>query len=946
MPNSFGSLATFKVDARTFRYYRLDALRDQGIDLDRLPFSLKILLENLLRNEDETTVTRDDILGLANWDPKAIPNLEIAFRPSRVLLQDFTGVPAVVDLAAMRDAMQRMGGDPKKINPLQPVELVIDHSVQVDEAGTANAFAINAELEFSRNRERYAFLRWGQDAFRNFRAVPPDTGIVHQVNLEYLARVVFSSTDVEGEAPQSEPLAYPDTLVGTDSHTTMINGLGVLGWGVGGIEAEAAMLGQPVSMLVPQVVGFKLSGSLREGATATDLVLTVTEQLRRKGVVGKFVEFFGEGLATLPLADRATIANMAPEYGATCGIFPIDAETLRYLELSGRPRDLIRLVEAYARAQGLFHEPGTPEASYSDTLELDLSTVEPSLAGPKRPQDRVSLSEVKESFQKALKVMHEARPASASKTNGVAPTDIKGETRLEGEGGGGIAVGTEDPTAPSAAYRPLREGYVEDGSVVIAAITSCTNTSNPSVMIAAGLVAKKAVERGLTTQPWVKASLAPGSKVVTDYLDDAGLTPYLDKLRFNLVGYGCTTCIGNSGPLSLEISKAIHDDDLVTVAVLSGNRNFEGRINSDVRANYLASPPLVVAYALAGTMNLDLTQDPIGHDPEGKEVFLKDIWPTQAEVADAIGKSVRAEMFHKEYGEVFQGDERWNSLPVPEGDLYEWDDSSTYVKNPPYFVGMPDQPPPVEEIRGARAALAVLGGQHRRWSTKISPRPRISAPAGSIKVQGPAGRYLMEHGVPVSEFNSYGSRRGNHEVMVRGTFANIRLKNRLAPGTEGGVTRHLPDGAVMSIFDASELYQAEGVPLVILAGKEYGSGSSRDWAAKGPKLLGIRVVIAESYERIHRSNLVGMGILPLQFGAGDSVEALGLTGEETFSIEGLATGLLDGFQGGKEVTVVATREDGGEHRFTATVRIDTPQEIRYYQHGGILPYVLRQLLAG
>jgi aconitate hydratase len=939
MPDSFGSLGSFRVDDRTYRYHRLDALADQGIDLARLPFSLKILLENLLRNEDDVTVTKDDVLGLANWDPKAIPNLEIAFRPSRVLLQDFTGVPAVVDLAAMRDAMQRMGGDPRKINPLQPVELVIDHSVQVDEAGTSIAFKTNADLEFARNRERYAFLRWGQNAFHNFRAVPPDTGIVHQVNLEYLARVVFTSTDVEGESTQGDPLAYPDTLVGTDSHTTMINGLGVLGWGVGGIEAEAAMLGQPVSMLVPQVVGFKFTGQLSEGATATDLVLTVTEQLRRKGVVGKFVEFYGDGLATLPLADRATIANMAPEYGATCGIFPIDAETLRYLELSGRPAEQIRLVETYAKAQGLFFTPGSPEASYTDTLELDLSTVEPSLAGPKRPQDRVKLSDAKDSFHKALSVMLEAK-ASSPKTSGAtvsAPTtDVKSEARLEGEGGGGTAVGAEDPSAPAAAYRPLRNGYVEHGSVVIAAITSCTNTSNPSVMIAAGLVAKKAVEHGLTTQPWVKASLAPGSKVVTDYLDDAGLTPYLDKLRFNLVGYGCTTCIGNSGPLSLEISKAIHDDDLVTVAVLSGNRNFEGRINSDVRANYLASPPLVVAYAIAGTMDVDLTNDPIGHDPSGKEVFLKDVWPTQAEVAETVLKSVRAEMFHKEYGDVFKGDEAWSSLPVPQGDLYEWDESSTYVKNPPYFIGMPKQPSPVEEITGARA-LAVLGDSIT--TDHISP-------AGSIKVQGPAGRYLIEHGVDVTDFNSYGSRRGNHEVMVRGTFANIRLKNKLAPGTEGGVTRHLPDGEVMSIFDASELYRAAGVPLIILAGKEYGSGSSRDWAAKGPKLLGIRVVIAESYERIHRSNLVGMGILPLQFGAGDAVGELGLTGEETFAIEGLAAGLADEFKSGKEVTVVATKPDGTEHRFTATVRIDTPQEILYYQHGGILPYVLRQLLSG
>jgi len=939
MPDSFQSLATFTVDDRTYRLYRLDALRQHGVDLDCLPYSLKILLENLLRNEDDLTVTRDDILGLAEWDPKAIPSREIAFRPSRVLLQDFTGVPAVVDLAAMRDAMKRMGGDPRKINPLQPVELVIDHSVQVDEAGTPGSFSTNAELEFARNRERYAFLRWGQDAFQNFRAVPPDTGIVHQVNLEYLARVVFSTADIEAGADHPDPIAYPDTLVGTDSHTTMINGLGVLGWGVGGIEAEAAMLGQPVSMLVPQVVGFRFTGVLREGATATDLVLTVTEQLRRKGVVGKFVEFYGDGLASLPLADRATIANMAPEYGATCGIFPIDAETIRYLELSGRPRELIHLVEAYAKEQGLWNYPGGPEASYSDTLELDLATVEPSLAGPKRPQDRVKLGDAQASFRKALKAMIEVKPAAKPAVNGAsasATTDVKSESRLEGEGGGGTAVGTEDPTAPAAAYRPLRHGYVEHGSVVIAAITSCTNTSNPSVMIAAGLLAKKAVERGLNTQPWVKASLAPGSKVVTDYLDDAGLTTYLDRLRFNLVGYGCTTCIGNSGPLSLEISKAIQDDDLVTVAVLSGNRNFEGRINSDIRANYLASPPLVVAYAIAGTMDIDLTHDPIGRDKKGQPVYLKDIWPTQAEVAETVWGSVRTEMFQKEYGEVFEGDERWNSLPIPKGDLYEWDDSSTYVKNPPYFVGMPARPAPVEEIRGARA-LAVLGDSIT--TDHISP-------AGSIKVQGPAGRYLIEHGVAVNDFNSYGSRRGNHEVMVRGTFANIRLRNRLAPGTEGGVTRYLPGGEPMSIFDAAEQYREEGVPLIILAGKEYGSGSSRDWAAKGPKLLGIRAVIAESYERIHRSNLVGMGILPLQFGAGDNVESLGLSGEETFAIEGLAAGLESGFEKGREVAVVATSAEGLEQRFIVTVRIDTPQEIRYYQHGGILPYVLRQLLSG
>jgi aconitate hydratase len=936
MADSFHSLSELKVDNRTFRIYRLDALNSAGLDPSRLPYSLKILLENLLRAEDGHTVLADDIKSLANWDAKAIPSREIAFRPSRVLLQDFTGVPAVVDLAAMRDAMKRMGGDPRKINPLQPVELVIDHSVQVDEAGTPRSFLTNAELEFSRNRERYAFLRWGQNGFKNFRVVPPDTGIVHQVNLEYLARVVFTSSDLHGGDAGRSPLAYPDTLVGTDSHTTMINGLGVLGWGVGGIEAEAAMLGQPVSMLVPQVVGFKLNGRLREGATATDLVLTVTQMLRRKGVVGKFVEFFGDGLANLPLADRATIANMAPEYGATCGIFPIDAESIRYLRLSGRPEELVRLVETYFKEQGLFHAPGAKEAEYSDTLELDLSTVEPSLAGPKRPQDRVPLHEVKSAWEKDLKVMLESRTTPSEKPKAAAAvaaaTDYKSELRLEGEGGGGTAVGVEDPTAPSAAYRPLREGYITHGSVVIAAITSCTNTSNPSVMMAAGLLAKKAVERGLTTKPWVKTSLAPGSKVVTEYLRDAGLDRYLDQLHFNLVGYGCTTCIGNSGPLPLEISKAIHEDDLVAVSVLSGNRNFEGRINSEVRANYLASPPLVVAYALAGTIDIDLLNDPLGTDKDGRPVYLKDIWPGQHEVQDAIRRSVRADMFRKEYADVFRGDEHWNSLPIPEGDLYEWDDASTYVKNPPYFVGMSAEPEPVQEIQRARV-LAVLGDSIT--TDHISP-------AGSIKVQSPAGRYLTENGVAVADFNSYGSRRGNHEVMVRGTFANIRLRNKLAPGTEGGVTRYLPDGEVTTIFEAAERYREEGVPLIILAGKEYGSGSSRDWAAKGPKLLGIRAVIAESYERIHRSNLVGMGILPLQFGAGDNAEGLGLTGEELFSIEGLTEALA----GNREVTVVAERPDGVTHRFTATVRIDTPQEIRYYEHGGILPYVLRQLLSG
>lgn len=933
MPNSFNAKTTVNLDGKAHEIYRLDALKASGVNLDRLPFSLKILLENLLRNEDGTTVTADDVLALARWDSKAAPSNEIAFRPSRVLLQDFTGVPAVVDLAAMRDAMKRMGGDPKKINPLQPVELVIDHSVQVDEAGSSIAFQTNAELEFTRNQERYAFLRWGQNEFKNFRVVPPDTGIVHQVNLEYLARVVFSSIDVHG-APGGTPSAYPDTLVGTDSHTTMINGLGVLGWGVGGIEAEAAMLGQPVSMLVPQVVGFKFLGALKEGATATDLVLTVTEMLRRKGVVGKFVEFHGDGLATLPLADRATIGNMAPEYGATCGIFPIDAETLRYLELSGRPQPLVRLVEAYYKEQGMFHVPGAPEAEYSDTLVLDLSTVEPSLAGPKRPQDRIALRDSKTAWRASLQSMLDSRPVRPPASPIAATADVRGELRLENEGGGGMAVGSEDPHSPAASKHDTQNTRISHGAVVIAAITSCTNTSNPSVMLAAGLLAKKAVEKGLRTKPWVKASLAPGSKVVTDYYKDAGLDTYLDTLKFNLVGYGCTTCIGNSGPLPAEISKTIHDDDLVVAAVLSGNRNFEGRINSDVRANYLASPPLVVAYALAGTMDVDLVNDPLGRDPGGNPVYLKDIWPTQREVADAVRTSVRAEMFEKQYGSVFEGDAQWNGLDVPLGDLYRWDDSSTYVKNPPYFLDMPKQPSAVAEIGGARA-LAMLGDSIT--TDHISP-------AGSIKAQGPAGRYLIEHGVAVADFNSYGSRRGNHEVMVRGTFANVRLRNKLAPGTEGGVTRHLPDGETMSIFDASEKYRAEAVPLIILAGKEYGSGSSRDWAAKGPKLLGIRAVIAESYERIHRSNLVGMGILPLQFIQGETADSLGLTGEELYSIEGLAEGMTTGFGSGRIVTVVAQGATVEPLRFKATVRIDTPQEIRYYQHGGILPYVLRQLL--
>jgi aconitate hydratase len=921
MANSFGSQANFKVGDREFTIYRLDAVQKRFPQAVRLPYALKILLENLLRREDGQTVRAEDIEALARWEPQVEPNREIAFTPSRILLQDFTGVPAVVDFAAMRDAMRRMGGDPKRINPLQPAELVIDHSVQVDDFGGPLAFRTNADMEFARNRERYAFLRWGQKAFRNFRVVPPDTGIVHQVNLEYLARVVFTD-----ETAKPRPLAYPDTLVGADSHTTMINGLGVLGWGVGGIEAEAAMLGQPVSMLIPQVIGFKLHGRLPEGATATDLVLTVTEILRRKGVVGKFVEFFGEGLAALPLADRATIANMAPEYGATCGIFPIDAEALRYLKFTGRPEGLIRLVEAYAKEQGLFHTASTPEATYTETLSLDLPTVEPSLAGPTRPQDRVRLSDAKTSFANALQTLR-------SKTKHKVPAkDVK---RLEGESDNATARLAHDGRGPGGQPIPANVAHeLHHGSVVIAAITSCTNTSNPSVMLAAGLLAKKAVERGLQTAPWVKTSLAPGSKVVADYLAEAGLMRYLEQLRFHLVGYGCTTCIGNSGPLPATVSKAIEDNDLVVAAVLSGNRNFEGRIQSEVRANYLASPPLVVAYALAGRMDIDLYKEPLGKDPQGKAVFLRDIWPSQQEIQSTIDKSVHSEMFHKEYGQVFQGDERWNSLPVPEGDLYQWDPSSTYVKHPPYFVDMAAKPAPVTDIRRARV-LALLGDSIT--TDHISP-------AGSIKPQSPAGKYLIEHGVAPKDFNSYGSRRGNHEVMVRGTFANVRLKNLLAPGTEGGFTRHLPDGEVMPIFDAAMKYEKEGVPSIVLAGKEYGSGSSRDWAAKGPRLLGVRAVIADSYERIHRSNLVGMGVLPLQFSRGENVNSLGLTGEEEYDIEGLPSA-LKGYVAGRPITVRARGSDGKAREFQAIIRIDTPQEILYYQHGGILPYVLRQLLA-
>jgi aconitate hydratase len=924
MVDHFGSQALLRVGDREYVIFRLETVARQFAEAARLPFSLKVLLENLLRNEDGVSVRPDDIQGLATWQPKAEPTREIAFMPARVLLQDFTGVPAVVDLAAMRDAMLRMGGDPKKINPLLPAELVIDHSVQVDDFGGALAFKTNADLELARNRERYAFLRWGQKAFRNFKVVPPDTGIVHQVNLEYLARVVFTSDKTTG----GNPWAYPDTLVGTDSHTTMINGLGVLGWGVGGIEAEAAMLGQPVSMLIPQVVGFRLHGKLREGTTATDLVLTVTEVLRKKGVVGKFVEFYGAGLAALPVADRATIANMAPEYGATCGIFPVDAETLRYLRFSGRSEALVRLVEAYCKEQGLFHTAETPEAAYSDIVELDLDKVEASLAGPKRPQDRIALSGVKRSWEESLKGF------LASSKGGKALSQVIG-AQASGTGSRVSDPMAHPPTTPGDGALEKAAQELGHGSVVIAAITSCTNTSNPSVMLAAGLLAKKAVEKGLQTKSWVKTSLAPGSKVVTDYLIAAGVMRHLEQLRFHLVGYGCTTCIGNSGPLKAPISRAIEEGGLVVAAVLSGNRNFEGRVHPEVRANYLASPPLVVAYALAGRMDIDLATEPLGTGTDGQPVYLKDVWPTQEEVRDAVTHSVRSEMFTKEYGEVFEGDEHWRSLPVPEGDLFAWDPGSTYVKHPPYFVDMAGQPGAVKDIHGARV-LALMGDSIT--TDHISP-------AGSIKEQSPAGRYLIEHGVSKADFNSYGSRRGNHEVMVRGTFANIRLRNLLAPGTEGGVTRHLPDGTQMSIYDASVKYQADGVPLLVIAGKEYGSGSSRDWAAKGPKLLGVSAVLAESYERIHRSNLVGMGILPLQFPVGQSAASLGLTGEEVYDIDGLGKAVENGFADGRAITVRARAADGKEKTFPATVRIDTPQEIQYYRHGGILPYVLRQLLA-
>lgn len=881
--NSFETKSTLTCNGKSYTYFRLKTLEEKGFNLSRLPITLRILLENLLRAETSGVgVVKADIEGILNWKSTATPETEIAFMPARVLLQDFTGVPCVVDLASMRDAMQKLGGDPNKINPLQPVELVIDHSVQVDAYGNSAAIEINRDLEYQRNQERYEFLRWGQRAFSNFKVVPPNTGIVHQVNLEHLARVVFVDEN---------QVAFPDTLVGTDSHTTMINGLGVLGWGVGGIEAEAAMLGQPVSMLIPQVVGFRLTGQLNEGVTATDLVLTVTEMLRKHGVVGRFVEFYGEGLFSLPLADRATIANMAPEYGATCGFFPVDEETLRYMRISGREESAVALTEAYYREQGLFHEQGYPEPEYTSKLDLDLATVEPSVAGPKRPQDRISLSGARGSF---FNTFPEAKPA-----------------------GGNSAI--------------AERIHLTHGSVVIAAITSCTNTSNPSVMLAAGLVARKARERGLLTKPWVKTSLAPGSKVVTEYLKKSRLLEDLDHMGFNVVGYGCTTCIGNSGPLPPEVSTAIQEQDLAVVSVLSGNRNFEGRVNAEVKANYLMSPPLVVAYAIAGTIDIDLTTEPVGQDQQGRDVFLKDIWPTQHEVAQTVEENIDAGMFTRTYADVFAGDERWRNIAVTESQQYNWSDKSTYIKQAPYFDNMPRVPRETVPNPTNLRCIAVFGDSIT--TDHISP-------AGSIKASSPAGTYLSQHGVEPLMFNSYGSRRGNHEVMVRGTFANIRIKNRLAPGTEGGVTTYLPSGEVMPIYDAAEKYAADGVGLVVIAGKEYGSGSSRDWAAKGPALQGVSVVIAESFERIHRSNLVGMGILPLQFTAGNTFDSLGLTGSESFTISGLTEGIAKGFSGGKTLTVTT---DSGKS-FAVTCRIDTPQEIEYYRHGGILLYVLRSLL--
>ena len=886
MQDSFSVRSTLSVNDKNYSYFSLPSL-SKTTDISRLPCSLKILLENLLRHEDGLDISRDDIQALANWDPQAKPETEIAFTPSRVVLQDFTGVPAVVDLAAMRDAVKNLGGDPELINPLSPAELVIDHSVQVDRYGSADALTINNEIEFGRNQERYSFLKWGKSAFSNFNVVPPNTGIVHQVNLEHLARVIF------GAERNGELTAYPDTVVGTDSHTTMINGIGVLGWGVGGIEAEAAMLGQAITMLIPQVVGFKLTGELPEGSTATDLVLTVVQMLRELGVVGKFVEFFGDGLASLPLADRATLANMAPEYGATCGIFPIDEESLNYMRLSGRSEEHVALVEAYTRAQGMFHTPDSPEAEYSDVLVLDMSTVVPSLAGPKRPQDRILLTEAKQAWQKDMTVFTEGRSS-----NGSASVEYNGENF-----------------------------ELEDGAVVIAAITSCTNTSNPAVMLGAGLLARNAAARGLTTKPWVKTSLGPGSRVVTDYLKAADVMDDLEAMGFYVVGYGCTTCIGNSGPLPEPIGDAIRGNDLVACSVLSGNRNFEGRIHANIKMNYLASPPLVVAYAIAGNLNIDITTEPLGNDPDGNPVFLKDIWPSSHEIQQCIAEYVTADMFKQGYSSVFAGDERWQAVESPIGEMFDWQDDSTYIRNPPYFDGMTMDVPPVRDIHGARC-LARLGDSIT--TDHISP-------AGAIAEDSPAGDYLKSKGVPRSEFNSYGSRRGNHEVMMRGTFANVRLRNQLAPGTEGGWTTFQPDGEQMTIFDASMRYQQENTPLVVLAGTEYGTGSSRDWAAKGTQLLGVKAVITASFERIHRSNLIGMGVLPLNFMEGENADSLGLDGTETFDIEGLGDGSA------RQVTVTATASDGSSKQFQARSRLDTPKEVEYYRHGGILNYVLRQL---
>jgi len=912
MKDSFNARTTLDVDGRSYEIFRLDALQ-KDYDVARLPYCHKILLENLLRCEDGANVTAEDVKALAGWDPEGGARTEIAFTPSRVVMQDFTGVPAVVDLAAMRDAMQHLGGDPEQINPLSPAELVIDHSVQVDEFGKPNAADLNARIEFSRNKERYQFLRWGQTAFSNFKVVPPDTGIVHQVNLEYLARVVFTREE------DGRRLAYPDTLVGTDSHTTMINGVGVLGWGVGGIEAEAAMLGQPISMLIPEVVGFRLTGRLAEGATATDLVLTVTEMLRKKGVVGKFVEFFGDGLKHLPLADRATIANMAPEYGATCGIFPIDDETLRYLKLSARSEDQVRLVEAYARAQGMWREEGESETRYTDVLELDMGTVVPSLAGPKRPQDRIALTDIKSTYE------HHLREMTADRNGGNADT-----ARFEGEGGD-TAVGNDGRRQKGSAEVEYKgETFtLRDGAVVIAAITSCTNTSNPAVMLGAGLVARNAAARGLKVKPWVKTSLAPGSMVVTEYLKKAGLLDDLEALGFNVVGYGCTTCIGNSGPLPEPISEAIQEHDIVATSVLSGNRNFEGRVHPEVRMNFLASPPLVVTYALAGTMDMDPYKEALGRDRDGRDVYLKDIWPSQKEIQDVVRENLDSGMFTSSYGQVFKGDERWNGLEIPEGELYAWDESSTYVKNPPFFEGMTMSPEPIGDIEGARC-LALLGDSIT--TDHISP-------AGAIKPDSPAGRYLQERGIEPKDFNSYGSRRGNHEVMMRGTFANIRLRNDMVPGIEGGYTVHVPSGEQMAIYDAAMNYQQENTPLIVVAGKEYGTGSSRDWAAKGTALLGVKAVLAESFERIHRSNLIGMGVLPLQFQEGENAAQHGLDGTETYAIRGLE-------KGARSVEMEIARADGSKSTLTARVRIDTPKEWDYYQHGGILQYVLRQLAGG